>query len=393
MIKKYTSFILILVLCVSCVSVNRVQESISYGRYDDAINDIIKKLKTKKNHPKKEPYILLLEDAYAKANIKDTELIAHTIKSGTTKDYEKVYQAYKRLRYRQEKISPLLPLNIISDGRQANFTMANYSDDIIDAKTHLCASLYADAEKLLSYNEKSAAREAHSLLVKLSKLCANYKETSSMMEEAHNKGTEYVYVSIHNSTRQIIPKDLEYDLLDINTYGLDDFWTSYTSNPDPNWHYDFEIQLHFQNIQISPERENMREYSREQEIKDGWEYKKDSNGQLIEDDEGKPIKIDKFRRVRSRVFEYKQFKACNFIASVRELNLKSNTRGRENTINSEFIFENIYGDFRGDREALYPEDINLINNRPIPFPSNEQMIYDAGMDLKEQFKSYLPRRT
>ena len=60
----------------------------------------------------------------------------------------------------------------------------------------------------------------------------------------------------------------------------------------------------------------------------------------------------------------------------------------------EFInesFENIYGNFRGDERALLREDRDLIRNRRVPFPSNEQMVYDTGEDLKAKLKDIISR--
>ena len=61
----------------------------------------------------------------------------------------------------------------------------------------------------------------------------------------------------------------------------------------------------------------------------------------------------------------------------------------EFTIDSGFIFDNFYATFRGDRRALLPEDIVLVNGEPIPFPPNEQMVFDTGEDLKLQLKNII----
>ena len=58
-------------------------------------------------------------------------------------------------------------------------------------------------------------------------------------------------------------------------------------------------------------------------------------------------------------------------------------------LSSEFVFENIFATFRGDREALTNEDLRFIQNRFVPFPTNEQMVLDAGEDIKIRLKEIL----
>ncbi|NNC46747.1 MAG: hypothetical protein HKN99_12765, partial [Winogradskyella sp.] len=59
------------------------------------------------------------------------------------------------------------------------------------------------------------------------------------------------------------------------------------------------------------------------------------------------------------------------------------------TIDSGFIFENYYATYRGDRRALTRDDIVLVDGGPIPFPPNEQMIFDCGEDLKLKLKQII----
>ena len=60
---------------------------------------------------------------------------------------------------------------------------------------------------------------------------------------------------------------------------------------------------------------------------------------------------------------------------------------------SEFIFENIFATYRGDKRALLKEDKRLMRNQYIDFPSNEQMIFDTSTDLKNKFSRILKRRS
>jgi hypothetical protein len=60
-------------------------------------------------------------------------------------------------------------------------------------------------------------------------------------------------------------------------------------------------------------------------------------------------------------------------------------------LSSEFVFENIYATFKGDRRAADDNYYSFFDNRGLPFPSNEQMVYDSGNNLKQKLKTVLSR--
>ena len=232
-------------------------------------------------------------------------------------------------------------------------------------------------------------REAYATLSYLERINPNYENTRELLEEAHNRGTDYIIVSINNDTHQIIPNRLENDLLNFNTYGLNKFWSVYHTNPVDNLNYNYAMSLDLKRINISPERMNKREFLREREIIDGYEYKKDRNGDAIKDSLGHYIKIDKIVNVRARLLETIQTKSAQVIGDVVYINLATNQTLNSFPIDSEFVFESVYARYRGDKRALNNNDMALINNRRVPFPSNEQMVYDTGEDLKLQLKDII----
>ncbi len=59
----------------------------------------------------------------------------------------KIYNLYSQLKKRQERIKPLLPLQLLKEGRNAIFPMDDYSDDLVNSKTNLSGFLYTNAKK------------------------------------------------------------------------------------------------------------------------------------------------------------------------------------------------------------------------------------------------------
>jgi hypothetical protein len=385
--KKLLLIATLIITLVACSTRKQVEKSINSGNYDKAISDALDKLETNKSKKSKEDYILMLHDAFIKSVDRDLNNITFLKKENNPENYQSIYETYIKLNRRQETIKPFMPLQI--NNKTINFKFNDYSDEIIDAREKASDYLYEQGITLLDSDSKSMIREAYNTFSYIESINPNYEKTREFIEEAHQRGINYVIVNIENQTNQIIPNRLEDDLLNFNTYGLNQFWTVYHASQDTNLEYDYAMTLQLKQINISPEQVKEKEMLRERNIVDGWKYKLDGKGNVMKDSLGNDIKIDKIITAKARFSEFTQIKSTQVIGDVVYVDLKSNQLVDTFTIDSEFVFQNIFGAFRGDKRALTKEDLNLLNNRRIPFPSNEQMVYDTGEDLKLKLKKII----
>ncbi|PWL38659.1 hypothetical protein DKG77_10420 [Flagellimonas aquimarina] len=379
-----------LVLLAACGGVKKTQEALNSGNYVSAMNKAIKNLAENKTKKGNQAYILLLEDAFAKNSQREQEQITFLQKDGNPANLEAIYNKYLQLKQIQKRIRPLLPLNLRDEGRNASFNFSNYDSSILNTKNELSEYLYNNASNLFTTaREKEDYRAAYKDLKYLQDINPGYKETVVKMDEAYRKGLEYVRVDIGNDTEQIIPERLEDELLDFNTFGIDDFWTEYHANPLSNVKYDYAMNLNFREINISPERVNEKQIVKERQIKDGYEFLLDENGNAVKDSLGNQIKVDKFRTVRCNFYQFTQFKAAQIGAKVSFTDLSSGQEINSYPLSSEFVFEHVYANYKGDKRALDNDLAPLLDIRAVPFPSNEQMVYDAGEDLKQRLKTII----
>jgi hypothetical protein len=385
--KKITLLLVLFVITVSCGSKKSVERALTSGNYNKAIYDAIKKLRTNKNAKRKQDYILLLKDAYDKATERDLNAILGLKSSNNPELYQRIYETYIALNKRQEAVKPLLPLNI--NGRDVAFNFNDYNNAISISRENVSDHLYEKGIELLEFDDKFRIREAYNTLEYIEKINPNYEETRELMQEAHERGTAHVIVSIENQTNQVIPRRLEDALLDFDTYGLNQFWAEYHTYTEDSLDYDYAMQLQLARINISPEQVKEREVIRQRKIKDGWKYKLDSAGNAMKDSLGNDIKEDKIINVRARFFEFEQVKSAQIIANVVFSDLVNQEVIESFDIDSGYIFENFYARYRGDKRALNRQDRDLINNRAIPFPTSEQMIFDTGEDLKIKLKKII----
>ena len=348
--KKIT-LLFFAVLLASC-GVKQTQSMLSSGDYDGAINSAIDALRSNKNAKGKQDYIYLLEEAFAKAKQRDLETLNLLAKEKNPANYEKIYNLYSQLKKRQERIKPLLPLQLLKEGRNAIFPMDDYSDDLVNSKTNLSGFLYTNAKKMMTSKNKLDFRQAFDDLTYLEKLNPNYKDVRALMDDAQYKGTDFVHVYTKNETKMVIPVLLQDDLLDFSTYGINDKWTVYHNNKQKNVTYDFGMIVNFRQINISPEQVKEKQFVKEKQIKDGVKNLLDAKGNTVKDSLGKPIKVDNMKTVKVSIYEFTQFKSCQVTAKVDYINLKTNQLLDAFPVTSEYVFSYIYANYNGDKRAV-----------------------------------------
>ncbi|MEE9363372.1 MAG: hypothetical protein V3U92_12310 [Cellulophaga sp.] len=379
---------------IACSGVKKTQESLNVGDYSTAINNAVRSLSGNKTKKRNQPYILLLEEVFKKNAEREMQHIAFLQKEGSPANLEAIYTNYVNLKRVQEQIKPLLPLHIIEENRQAEFSFINYNDNIIASKNKLSDYLYANAQKLMkNATKKIDYRVVFDDLKYLNGIDPNKGNTINLMKEAHEKGINYVRVSLANNSQQIIPSRLEEDLLDFGTYDLDKFWTQYHTNPDTNKNYDFDMYVSFDQINVSPERIQEKEVTQIKEVKDGYTYARNTEGGIAVDSLGNKIKIPVLRKAKCTLYQFMQNKEVQISATVKFKDLKTKQLLDSYPLASTFVFEHGFATYKGDVLALEDNFLRLTRNKEVPFPSNEQMVFDAGEDLKLKLKNILTRHS
>jgi hypothetical protein len=375
-------------LLTSCNSAKRNQKLLAKGDYDQAIELAIRKLQRDKSSGKNDVRINYLQDAFKKMVAQDNRRLGLLKQQNSVSAAKKIYYTYQNMAFIQEKIRPLLPL-IYKSGKQATFKMVDYNSAINAAQKVLVNALAREAKLYMDRETVADYRTAYTIYCELEELAPYYAGVQQLKEDARFYGTDFVYVTLNNRSGQIIPLRLESDLLNFNTYGLDNFWTEYHNERNQDIAYNYGISLNFKNISIAPERVSEREERRTKHIKDGWEYVLDRKGNVKKDSLGNDIKKDKYTTVSARVTYTKQTKATYVEGAVVYRDLVSRRDINRYPLASEFIFENEFARYRGDKRALTKQDLTFLQYDFIPFPSNEQMVFDAGEAIKIRLKEIL----
>ncbi len=391
--KKALLFGMIALLAISCGGVKKTQEAVNTGNYEQAMYRAIDNLADNKTRKGNQPYVLLLEEAFAKYSIRENEEISFLRQDGNPAHLETLYKKYTNLREIQQRIQALLPLPIYEENRDARFAFRNYDREILDTKDQLSEYLYANANELMKRAmNKYDYRKAYEDFQYLDQINPGYGNTRELMEVARQKGLDFVMVTMINDTQQIVPERLEADLLNFNTYGLNNLWTEYHTNPLNEINYDYEMQVAFRDIVISPEQVSEKQIIKERQVKDGTEFLLDREGNVVKDSLGNKIEVDRFRTVRCNFYQFTQQKSVHVNGNVNFIDLRSRQPVNSYPLASQFIFQHSYANYDGDKRALENDLVALLDLAAVPFPSDEQMVYDAGEDLKARLKSILTQQ-
>jgi hypothetical protein len=388
--KQFSIALLVLLfLTSSCNSIKKTESAINQGDFDQAINIAIENLANGKDSKRNQEYIPLLEDAYRKAMEQDQILLKRWKLDPNPSVLEPIYEAYRRMDARQNKVRPLLPLTVLEENRIASFVFNDYNSKIIESRTVLSDYLLANSADALLISNTQESRKIYNDLNYLEEINPNFKNTRSLIQEALEKGTHFINVNLQNQSQTVLPIRLEEELLNFSTYGINDRWTQYHNNKLNSIDYDYDLSIIIDRILISPEQIIQKELIREKQIKDGFVYEYDTNGNVKKDSLGNDIKRDKFITIKANVIQNTQLKESNVGATIQLKDNRTLQTVDRFPVNSNFVFSYIYGSVYGDRRALEANYIETLNPQAVNFPTDEQMIYDTGEELKLKIKQIL----
>lgn len=384
---KRLLFVLVIIFLASCNSTRKVEKALLTGDYTKAISMALNQIQKGRDNNKTEEQKVILKQAYEKFQEFQLENIDY-LKSSPSPNVEEIYNAYKDLYFTQKEIQPVLPL--YHNEKKLKFKFEDINTELIIAKQNYAEYLYNKAQVYMKNDDVMSYRKAYDIFNQLQDLIPNYKDTNRLMQESADLGTDYVFVETFNNTEIALPKGLEADILNFNTYGLEDQWTVYHANHSDGKPYDFKIDLNFQNIIFSPERILERELPVSREIQI-TELQKDRDGNILRDDKGNPLTYSISKTVEAIIYKVSQEKLVSVIAQVDYINQENGEKIENFKLDSQFLFANNFATFDGDKRALNDEQIMLIGGEAMPFPSNEQMLYDVAEDIKDKLKSILQR--
>ena len=386
--KKVIYFIICLILFTGCGSSKKMYQK---GRYDQAINKAVKKLR---KNPTKVNDINILDRSYNIANERDNERVRYLEMEGNPNSWDEILGIYSALKNRQSLVRTVLPLKL--PNRTINYQYVDYDQEIISAKQNAAEFYFANAQELMKNGDKESYRQAYHELQRAKNYAGGgYLGIDQLIAEAREKGISRALFTINNQTIYKLSREFEESILSFNISELNSEWVEYhTRQLDENITYDYIIDVILKVIEITPERISESLTTEKKDIRDGFEYELDNKGNVKKDSLGNDIKKPKYKTISCEITKSLQQKSVHVVGLIEMNSLEPKKTLKKEEIGADGFFEHVYGKANGDMNALTAESIKLVENLPLPFPHDLDMIYRAGESLKNSIRNvvFLNRR-
>jgi hypothetical protein len=377
--KIILQVVIIAMLFSACKSSSKQLER---GDYDAAIQKSARKIK--RNPAKNFDEAFVFNDAYNMANQRDEDAILRLKTKGDPSLWAQIYQTYIKMNKRQDLAISLPPVGI-------EFTEKNYTPDINNAKFKAAAYAYAKGEELLKLDNRFDARKAHARFLEVKRYESNYKEVDNRLAEAKFLGMTNVFFRIEDHSRVVAPRGLIEEVQRINMDGLNEKWKNYETDVDTNKIYHYSIFLNLKVIDVSPEALKQSAITETKEVEDGFDYALDANGNVEKDTLGNDVKVVRYKTIRCLIKDFHQHKTARISGTIDYIDNFSNKVLKSEPITSDAVFEHHYAVAHGDLNALKPETTERLGFQPLPFPSDESLVLQAGDVLKNMTKEIIYR--
>lgn len=380
--RKTILFLLSALVISSCAS---SKKQFQRGNYDAVINKSIKKLV---KNPNSDVDAILLDKSYKLANDRDLERVRYLKMENNPNNWEEVFTIYETLKYRQSKVKKVLPLKL--QGEIINYGIIDYDSEILKSKRNAAEYFYANGKKLLQNQDRESQRGAYYQLIKAQKYSDNsYPDLNELIIRAHSMGLSRVLVQVENSSRIPVSPGFKEELLAFKAQDLNTEWIEFHLRKlNEITEYDYFVIIRLLDIVVSPEDTRNIDKIYKKEVENGFDYAKDSRGNVMKDSAGNDIKIIRFKTLQCTLIETSQWKAVNVRGQVEiiELNPEKKLLIKE-LIGAENIFSNSSTRAIGDEGVLDAEARQMLKNQVIPYPDDIQMILNTAEILRPAIRS------
>ncbi len=373
LIFKKIVFFSLMVFLVSCASSTKLLEQ---GDYDASLDKSVKKIMRNPDNAKE---IKVLKKSFQLANNDDFDKITKLKLTGQPDIWRDIFEAYDHLMSRQQKVSRL-PDGVL---KKINFKKEEYLTLQAEALKKAAAYYYEHAKVLMGQNNKQDARTAYDELLFINKNLPNYKNTKMLMNRALEMGTAFVLFRMENHSEAVLPKSYEEQMLKISLSSLNRQWLVFDTYPREGINYDFDIDLLLKEINVSPELIQQEKITETKEVEDGWEYVLDAHGNVKKDSLGNDVKKTRYATIKAYVTRSHMHKTAQVKGTLDYYDNLTGQLLKTFPVTTEYVFDYYYATFEGEKEALTKETLKLIDNKPVTFPTDAEIIYDTSDELKQ----------
>lgn len=355
------------------------KKNLERGNYDAAIDLAVRQIR---KNPGDTKQIQILDRSYKVANEQDNERIRFLKLESNPANWDEIFLISKRMADRQTLVRSVTPMNL--NGRTIEYPYVDYLPEMAAAKRKSADYYYAHGKELMKNGLKDSYRQAFYEFVRAKEYVGDYEGIDSMIMVSKYMGMSRVLISVQNRSLLQFPQDFEDDLVALDLPGLNSEWVEYhTHNLDPDIEYDYLVNVIVKSIAVSPDQTLQRDTVIKKEVEDGFIYQLDKRGNVMKDSLGNDIKTKKYKTLQCALIETVQTKTCQIDGDIEILQVNPGKTLKKDPMGAQSGFEHISARALGDTEALDTQQLEKIKSKPLPFPSDIEMIIRCSDALKK----------
>ncbi len=374
--KRFISGLSILLIVLSGCGSSKKQ--LEKGNYETAIDKAVRQLR---KDPRDTKQIEILDRSYNIVNEQDNERIRFLKLEGKPANWDEIYLVNKRLSDRQTFVRTVTPLTL--NGRTIEYPYIDYMPEMIAAKRKSADFYYAHGNELMKNELKDSYRQAFYEFVRAKEYIGDYEGIDNKIQDAKYLGMSRVLISLQNMSILKFPQEFEDDLLAIDLPRLNSEWVEYyTQSHNTEAKYDYNVNVVVRSIAVSPDQTMQRDTVVKKEVQDGFSYQLDKKGNVMKDSLGNDIKTAKYKSLQCALIESIQSKECRIDGDVEVVQLNPDKVLKKDPIGAQSDFENVSARALGDVQALSAAQVEKTKLKPVPFPSDMEMVFRCSETLK-----------
>ncbi|MCU0377391.1 MAG: hypothetical protein MUC78_03955 [Bacteroidales bacterium] len=379
------TFALLFVAALLMSGCGSSKKQIESGNYDAAISVAVKELR---KNPKSEKDILSLERAMPIVMEQDNERIRYLKMEGKPGSWDEIYLIYKKMNDRQSLVRTVTPITY--KGRTIEYAYVDYMQEMIIAKNKAADYYYAHGQELMKNGTKDSYRLAYEEFARAKEYVGDYEGIDQMMQESRYLGISRAYVDVKNFSATKFPEDFEKELLALDLPRLNSDWVEYyTTVLNDQTQYDYLVNVNIRSVAVSPDKQFQRDSLVKRTIEDGFEYVKDSRGNVAKDSLGNDIKVKKYKEVQCALIQTFQVKECVIQGDVEIIALNPEKMIKKEPIGATSNFDHVSARAIGDVNALSPEQKQMLQSQVAPFPLDIDMVLMCTENLKMAIRGFM----
>ncbi len=364
-----TPLLLFGLFLVGCISPEKFQ---LYNTHDTVVLQATHQLEGKWHKTK---WVKVLESSFVLANEQDLWTIDSLKTQNTPAAWEKIYALQLKIRHRQEKVMPLLPLKS-SDGNQPAIQLLPIEEMLEESRLEIIADYTDEIEQNIELARNGNRFKAREAYTRVDFIQNKYGWDAPLAKQLSQQA---VHLGMTNFLLEIATLNSNSDdTLAIQQLGKWktirlSLWQNIYNTVEPSINYHFRVKTTITNSNVSSDSQNSIYREESKRVLVGQEKQTDANGV----DQFKPI----YENVSATIEEISARKYASLTADFEAFDFTTNQLLRSETIKASSDFNSSFSVTHGVSGSP--------SNKTVNFPSDFDMMGSCVADFVVKLKVLL----